>query len=192
MNSSQSKTLVVPPQSYKSIGTKSEKFLQDFYRQGLTTPCRIPILEIVNDWPEFEEQTGFQLVAEELPPGVLGRTDFVNNLITIPPETCVAAKNGDGRARFTIAHEVGHVWLHNVFFKGCILENRILTANRACMKTYEDPDWQAEAFASALLMPSTTMATAISNGLSIADMQMLFQVSYKAAIKRTEIMKKFT
>lgn len=191
MYSSQKKTLIVPPQSYKSIGTESEKLLQILYPQGLQSPCSIPIIKIVNDNMIFEELTGFRLVVDDLTPGVLGQTDFSQNLITIPSEIFYAALAGDGRARFTIAHEVGHVWLHNNYFQGCILENKVAVANRSNIRTFEDPEWQAEAFASAILMPASMVKQSRQQGLKIQDIQDRFEVSHKAVVKRLEKMWSF-
>ncbi len=53
------------------------------------------------------------------------------------------------RANFTIAHEIGHFILHRVVNP----INFSRTASFAKMKCYEDPEWQANTFASEFLMP---------------------------------------
>lgn len=74
-----------------------------------------------------------------------------------------------GRARFTIAHELGHLFLH----EGITLNRQIKVKDH---KVYEDSEWQADTFASELLMPSR-----MCEGLSIEDIQEKFVVSYSAA-----------
>lgn len=71
------------------------------------------------------------------------------------------------RARFTVAHEIGHLFLH---------EGVALARGRKDHKHYEDSEWQADAFASELLMPSEQCI-----GLSVEDIQIRYQVGYQAA-----------
>lgn len=56
------------------------------------------------------------------------------------------ANNGQGRDRFTIAHELGHLILQH---------NHILARTSSLMthKPYEDSEWQADNFAAEFLMP---------------------------------------
>jgi hypothetical protein len=74
-----------------------------------------------------------------------------------------------GRARFTIAHELGHLFLH----EGITLNRQIKIKDH---KVYEDSEWQADTFASELLMPSY-----MCEGLSVEEIQEKFIVSYAAA-----------
>lgn len=76
---------------------------------------------------------------------------------------------GHGRARFTIAHELGHLFLH----EGITLNRQLKVKNH---QIYEDSEWQADTFASELLMPSH-----MCEGLSIDEIQKKFVVSYSAA-----------
>ena len=67
--------------------------------------------------------------------------------IEIRQDVYVAACNGDGRARFTIMHEVGHFILHG--------PNRIALCRLSPgenISKFEDPEWQADAFGGELLM----------------------------------------
>ena len=69
------------------------------------------------------------------------------NTIRIREDVYNKAATGDGRARFTILHEIGHLLLHdneNVALCRTPLGSRI--------KAYEDPEWQADAFSGELLM----------------------------------------
>ncbi len=53
------------------------------------------------------------------------------------------------RANFTIAHEIGHFVLHRVLN----LMNFSRTVSPTKPRVFEDPEWQADTFASELLMP---------------------------------------
>jgi Zn-dependent peptidase ImmA (M78 family) len=60
----------------------------------------------------------------------------------------------NNRERFTVAHEAGHVILHRHYF-----ETQVLIAARAVsgpVVACQNPEWQANAAAGALLMPLTT------------------------------------
>jgi Zn-dependent peptidase ImmA (M78 family) len=69
------------------------------------------------------------------------------NLIKIRQSVYDGACNGNPRDRFTIAHEIGHMFLHDEesisFARGKDIE----------IKSYEDPEWQANTFAGELLAP---------------------------------------
>lgn len=76
---------------------------------------------------------------------------------------------GHARARFTIAHEIGHLILH----EGITLSRQVKFKNH---KFYEDSEWQADTFSAELLMPSH-----MCRGLSLEEIQKNFVVSYAAA-----------
>ena len=70
-----------------------------------------------------------------------------HKLIQIKESVYNDACDGNGHARFTLAHELGHLFLHQKqeslsYAKG----------KRASHKIFEDSEWQADVFASELLM----------------------------------------
>ena len=76
-----------------------------------------------------------------------GVTFTAANKIVIRESVYESACRGDGRARFTIMHEIGHLILHG--------PNRVALCRLASgeqLKAYEDPEWQADTFASEFLM----------------------------------------
>ena len=78
-----------------------------------------------------------------------GETNPDQLLICIREDVYIGAANRDGRDRFTIAHEIGHLFLHrNSRISLCQL------FNKANVPTYENPEWQADAFGGELLAPS--------------------------------------
>lgn len=80
------------------------------------------------------------------------------------------------RQRFTIAHEIGHIILHHK-----VGETINEVDYRTCDKEFSRKEFQANAFASALLMPKEN-AVKIWNSLGdIDDFAEYFEVSKKAA-----------
>lgn len=76
-----------------------------------------------------------------------GKTFTGANKIEIRESVYISACNGDGRARFTIMHEIGHFFLHD--------PSRVALCRSSSEeepKTFEDPEWQANAFAAEFLM----------------------------------------
>jgi len=90
------------------------------------------------------------------------------------------------RARFALCHEIGHAVLH---FDQAVRLAGIPHQTAALMRgsapkhpPYLDTEWQANAFASSLLMPAKGLAELEQRGgLSISMVQFAFGVSYSAA-----------
>lgn len=100
-----------------------------------------------------------------------GETIPSKNLIRIREDVYLRAVAGKGRDRLTIAHEIGHLFLHaNNSISLCRLE----PGQR--LKPYEDPEWQADAFGGELLAPSYLI-----RGMSETDIQVKCGVSAAAA-----------
>ena len=78
-----------------------------------------------------------------------GETYPSKNVIRIREDVYERAINGEGRDRMTIAHEIGHLLLH---------EDTEISLCRADpyqhMKPYEDPEWQADCLGGELLASS--------------------------------------
>ena len=65
--------------------------------------------------------------------------------LKIRDDTYENAINGIGRDRFTIAHEIGHIFLHS--------NNVSLARSNEEIPIYCNPEWQANTFARELLCP---------------------------------------
>lgn len=104
-----------------------------------------------------------------------GETYPTKKLIRIREDIYLRAAEGKGRDRLTIAHEVGHLFMHA---DNCISLCR-LTPNEK-LKPYEDPEWQANAFGGELLASSYLI-----KGMEIQDISEKCGVSISAA--RTQI-----
>lgn len=93
----------------------------------------------------FDEKFSPEIVAdEEL--DAHARAYPEDHTIKIRESVYEGARNGNGRDRFTIVHEIFHFLCHG--------RARIsLARNPDEVKPYENPEWQADAFAGYFLMP---------------------------------------
>lgn len=76
-------------------------------------------------------------------------TDIPKGIVFIRDSVYDAACQDEVLSRFTIAHELGHFMLMRVFGKSIRLR-----PNGRILEAYEDPEWQASAFAGELLIPA--------------------------------------
>lgn len=104
------------------------------------------------------------------------KTDIVNGTLYIKESLIWEAVHKKYcRSNFTIGHEIGHFVLHRVL--------NLMDFSRAAYSTpkkiYEDPEWQADTFASELLMPYEQCMT-----LSPAEIRRAYHVTKSAAETR--------
>ena len=97
-----------------------------------------------------------------------GLTHYHDKVIQIRQDVYDGACRGEGRDRMTIAHEIGHAVLHT--------ESLVSARDFGEIKTYEDPEWQAKAFAGHLLVSDSAIKS-----LSISEVMTECGVSYDAA-----------
>ncbi|MBD55350.1 ImmA/IrrE family metallo-endopeptidase [uncultured Pseudoalteromonas sp.] len=110
----------------------------------------------------------FEIVEDEELAEAEATTYPNQNRILIRNSVYEDAACGDGRARFTLAHEIGHLILH---------KNQTPAFSRGRHQVYEDSEWQADTFASEFLMDSRF----IKENDDEHSLMEKFQVSYTAA-----------
>jgi Zn-dependent peptidase ImmA (M78 family) len=134
---------IVPPKSWDQIAGIADDFRQQL---GIDSKPYTPVMEVIESVLvnqlelfdlEIDEQA--ELGAAE------GFTKPDGSLIILREDVYIAACNGDGRARFTAAHELGH-WLMHTNIPMARAEVRSI-------KPYLLAEPQANAFAAELLMP---------------------------------------
>lgn len=116
---------------------------------GLENKLYFPIeafIEVI--LPEIYPGFSYDYVSpNEMAFGTYAYFNPYENIMSIREDVYIRACQGEGRDRFTLAHESGH----------CILNraDMILCRNdvNRTPKPYENPEWQANEFASAILMP---------------------------------------
>jgi hypothetical protein len=77
--------------------------------------------------------------------GAEATTSLSKRHMKISQSTYDAARRGAGRPAFTLAHELGHLLLH--------CQRPVELARGQARQAYRDPEWQADQFASAFLIP---------------------------------------
>ncbi len=101
-------------------------------------------------------------------------------IVKIRQDVYNGAVSGNGRHRFTIAHELFHLLQHdnsNIMFARAGKENAI--------KKYENPEWQADAFGGELLIPNHLI-----QGLSVKEISQKCGVSLSAASYQKNLLNK--
>ncbi len=124
---------------------------------------------------------GFEYAVKPLL-GEEGKYDPADNCIILSEETYAELCMDKPRAKFTLAHELGHGILHGSFLRlppeG---RKRHQTFKRTTLPAYLDPEWQANTFAGSFLMPTPLMLQMIREGASDRKIADYFGVSVQAA-----------
>lgn len=111
-----------------------------------------------------------------------GRTFPDEHRIEIRDDVYLRACAGEGRDRFTLAHEFGHLLMH----RGVLSLGRTNQEKKEDVPAYADSEWQANTFAAELLMP----VTAVRAATSAYDLAGTCGVSDAAAALRIELLTK--
>ncbi|MBY0314421.1 MAG: ImmA/IrrE family metallo-endopeptidase [Bdellovibrionales bacterium] len=175
---------VVRGMSHAQIEKEASEFLQLVAPECLSDPRPTPMLEIFENKMDL---LGFRVVVGKNVKGLGGVTDVTNRFIEIPLATYNQLEKGVPRARFTIAHECGHAKIHGKQAQmGTFASSEnIQFARRSELRPFEDPEWQADTFAAAVLMPWQTMRMLYERGeMNVQTVMSVFQVSQAAASRR--------
>ena len=139
---------------------------------GLENELYFPILSFVeNILPILIPDFQFEVVPVAEMGNKHGETYPTKNLIRIREDVYLRAAAGEGRDRLTIAHEVGHLFMHE---DDCIALCRLAPTEK--LKPFEDPEWQANAFGGELLASSYLI-----KGITIYEVSEKCGVSVSAA-----------
>ncbi len=141
---------------------------------GYENKLYFPVEEVIEKMQDEFSEYGFNFEIVEdkyFANSVQGDTDVMNHYIRIKESVYDNACKGDGTARFSIAHEMGHyvlMCLAEVGFQRNLIKRPV--------EAYEDPEWQANCFAGELLMPYTFI-----QDMSVIEIMGKCNVSYTAA-----------
>jgi hypothetical protein len=154
----------VAPLSVAAIGELGRCFLEQLAPEVLILPQPLDVLDIAENrlqrfgihvCPASREEIGDRDGATD-PQGSGEIT------ILVSEEVWDALGENAPRshyARSTVCHEIGHALIHvPVLRKRMLLSNVLARARRRDLRAYNDPEWQAWAFAGAILMPTTTLS----------------------------------
>lgn len=170
---------IVSPRSMKDI----RKIVREIkHLLGIEGLLKVPILFIFETvLPEMFPDYRFLVVPkEELDKGQYAYTSHYERVVKIREDVYEEAYNGVPRALFTIAHEFGHLFLHEG--EGYAF-NRIETTVPAYMRA----EWQANYFGAEFLMSSDLIL-----GMSTEEIASECNTSIEAAsIHRSHAIKEF-
>ena len=158
----------------------SNEIIMDLTQQlrhmlGCSSDCPLDILAVLEyAMPELFEEFDYSIKAREyMRIDSHAYTDPQTNEIVIREDIYARARIGEGRDRFTIAHEIGHYILHN---SSLVALTRVYPDDK--IKPYEDVEWQADAFAGELLCPCSAIA---DTEMTIEQIANYYGVSIQAA-----------
>lgn len=122
---------------------------------GYSDTPKFPIVHFL-EWVLYDHIDGysFEIVpVDEMPPGKHALAIPDDKKIIVREDIYTRAVAEQGRDRLTLGHELGHLLLHT---GGRVMLARTMGISRP-LKPYEDPEWQASAFAGELLIPRNLM-----------------------------------
>lgn len=166
-----SENFVVPPLSWDAIATVAEKVRSML---GIENVAYVPIVDALER--VLDQRMNFiqmEIGTYSEMDGADGLTDPDGKFIMIREDVYESAIKGEGRARFTIAHELGHYFLHT----GIPL---MRCGKGDGVAAYRKSEPQANQFAAELLMPRSF----IFPGITKRDLITRHGVSDEAAHHR--------
>lgn len=185
----------VNPLSMDAIEELGRCFLEQLAPHVLDAPARLDVLELVdtrlpefgiNVYPATRAEIGHREGATD--PSGEGQTT-----ILVSEEVWTALELEGPRsffARTTVCHEVGHALLHVPTLRRRLMLTDVLArTRRSNLRPYEDPEWQAWAFAGAILMPSATLRMLIAQGASLAPQNLSAIYSVSAGMAQSHLKK---
>ncbi len=137
--------LMAPPLSRRIIENFAEYVRQQI---GLNNNLYVPIIKILEHIiPRLDPSFQLETLYENEMNNEYARYCPQTNTLSIRQDVYMLACNDDPRHRFTVAHELGHYFMHDdiTAFSRC--------ESNANIPTFRDPEWQANVFAAAFLMP---------------------------------------
>lgn len=121
--------------------------------------------------PEVFPEFVFEICTKIEMGNLHGETIPSEHKIRIREDVYIGACEGRGRDRLTMAHEVGHFFMHD--------EQSIVFCKvdpNGKLPNFRDPDWQADVFGGELLAPSYLI-----NGMPVCDIHEICAVSTACA-----------
>lgn len=115
--------------------------------------------------PEFEEP----LIVDDNEMEVDAVTCPEDHMIIVKQSVYDGARAGNGRDRFTLAHEFAHYLMHDS-------SSVSFARGNSRPQVFEDPEWQADVFAGEFLMPAEAIKS-----MTPEEVMITYGVSYSAA-----------
>ena len=171
----------MPPMRWAEIDTEARKTLDALFPTFEDFFAPQAFLKIFEGG--LKNHFGIGYGVEDLPFGEEGYFNFETTEIILDTETYLSLMADEGRARFTLAHEIGHGILHNAYM--CSIKRGNGRANRlqrSQLEPYRDPECQANRYAGEFLMPTALIQKYIQNGADPYEISRKFKTSHSAAL----------
>ncbi len=167
---------VVPPRSWDSIAAYTDDFRE---KLSVGTQSAFPIMTMIERVID-ESDMATLLIGDKHEMGrAEGYTCPKGTYIELREDVYYAAWRGDGRARFTAAHELGHYFMHtNIPMARETMQRKA--------KPFELSEQQANQFAAELLMPRSFF----SGGDTPHSVMLRHEVSWTAAKSRLNFLQR--
>lgn len=138
---------------------------------NLSKDLNFPIVEFIEIiLPKLDPSFEFELIdPANMESGIYALTYPDKSYMVIRSDVYENACKGDGRCRFTLAHELFHYLFHDK-------NNLSLARTTENIPPYMDPEWQANTFAGELLVPFDLV-----KGMNEYEIQEKCGVSYEVA-----------
>lgn len=161
---------IVRPLSKDILEYRAKTIISSFCPETLSEAAPFPVLRFCDE--RLQEDFGVPFAVGHLGRGEEGRLD--GHELTVSEVVYADALRDDGRARFTLAHELAHAVLHANQLRKINDARRgtPILFRREELRASEDPEWQANRFAAALLMPVDAVQFLI-NAYGISDLDTL-------------------
>lgn len=178
------RVVVAQARSGRSIDDIALSIVRRFQPEVLSKPMPFDIERFFEC--ALEDFAGVRSDYQELQPGIHGYTDSdeKESVISIG---LVEAEDVFSRRfrRSTTGHESGHAVLHVPEFRARKAKLRFLHDGQQVnlrlyraehVPTYQNPEWQADRFSGALLMPEQSVRIALRQGCTVEDLSDVFDV----------------
>lgn len=184
-----SKVPRVPGMGHRDAERIAAKVVRDFRPHLLTEPQEFPVAEFFEY--HLVERYGLNTGVADLPMGIEGVTK-PDGTIRIAAHVYDQLLDGiPGRPRFTPLHESVHGLVHLPTLRQLEVELIESTMDeprlyrRSELRPFEDPEWQANRVAEAILMPSQSVQAVLARyGPNPHALMGVFKVSFTAADTR--------
>lgn len=162
----------------------SRQAIRDFTKtlrsyMGVSDNQKFPVMKFLEFvTPKIYEDFNYEILSKEEMKNKHGETYPNKRIIHLRQDVYEGACNGNGRDLYTVAHEIGHFFMHAGDYS---------FARRAHEEfpVYENSEWQADVFAAELLMPYTEI-----KNMRPADVSRIYGVSPTAAQVQCRIVNK--
>ncbi len=198
----------VKPRSNKEIQDHAEDTCRRIFASLASAGRPIPVVVALGNLNalvrcvESESPVEFKYAVISARSEEEGSTSWVGEQVEVAIREDVfnRASHGDGRSRFTVAHEIAHALLHarelrgteGVLFRDSSCTAGLRTREVESVPAYSNPEHQANVWASSFLMPFAGVKAFLRQcaeagvDATIGSIAKNFQVSYAAAQVRME------